>query len=90
MTQQQSDDRNTVLSAQRALSTLKGLAAERPALDALENDEDLHLWSVAGYGSKRPLDRLDHDSEEAMARNRRIDFRFVMAPVELPELEPVP
>ena len=78
--EEESQQKNVVLSARRALSTLTGLGTAQPALTTLQNDEDQHLWAIAGYGSKRPLDPGDQDSDEAKERNRRIDFRFVMAP----------
>ena len=72
---------NWNLSSQRAAMTWRFLSNARPTLRMLFNGppgtEGAQLvFSVAGYADQRPI--MSGDSDEAKARNRRIDIRIVM------------
>jgi chemotaxis protein MotB len=72
---------NWDLSAARATEVFKKMMARQPKLDELLNADSQPLFSISGYADKRPApDRGDTTSNETkMARNRRIDIRFIMA-----------
>lgn len=82
---------NWDLSAARAANTYRLVRDFRPELETLRSrpSGDTRaeaLFSVAGYADRRPVQT--GDSEEAKARNRRIDLRFVMTAPEVPEPAP--
>lgn len=79
---------NWDLSAARASNTFRILTTARPDLTRFlsgePGGEDARpVFSVAGYADQRPVQ--DGDGEDAKARNRRIDLRFVMASPDLDE-----
>lgn len=79
-----SDERNWVLSTERAVSTYRAITTLQPALRHLKNRGKKEILSVSGYSSTRPIPEAADgiESEEALrnrlAGNRRIDMRFVM------------
>jgi flagellar motor protein MotB len=72
----QRDRRNWQLSTERAVNTYRVLIETTPDLRKLLNRQKEEIVSVSGYSSTRPIDA--GDGQEAWARNRRIDLRFVM------------
>ena len=67
---------NMDLSALRATNTFRAMRTAAPALEELHNREGSPILSVSGYGSDRPIDT--GASDQAKAKNRRIDLRFLM------------
>ena len=72
---------NYDLSVMRAANTFRALKAGNPIVDQMRNlPEDApgsaKILSLSGYGPDRFVD--PGDSDEAKARNRRIDLRFLM------------
>jgi len=82
-----SDEQNWVLSAQRAASTYREIAADAPKLRAFRNRSGQEILSISGYSSTRPLDPAP--TQAAFEKNRRIDLRFVMDTDVTPGLEQV-
>ncbi|MEK0081712.1 hypothetical protein [Benzoatithermus flavus] len=70
---------NYQLSAERALTVYRAAVERQPGLLALLNPEDQRLLGVSGYGETRPLPDALGEGEEDLARNRRIDIRFVLS-----------
>jgi flagellar motor protein MotB len=70
------DDRNWPLSTARAVTTYREMTGFVPELRSLANSRGSEIMSVSGYASTRPVD--PDGTDEAYARNRRIDLRFVM------------
>lgn len=75
-TQDERDRRNWQLSAERSIATYREMILAEPDLRSLRNRRHEEIISVSGYSSTRPVDA--GDDKDAWARNRRIDFRFVM------------
>ena len=79
---------NLNLSAQRAINTYK-IMEKRVA--KLKNRQGKHLFSISGYGAKRPVaakpkhfSRIPKGKKLAWYRkNRRIDVRFIMSKPEI-------
>lgn len=71
-----SDNRNWQLSTERAVTTYRALAASEPLLTRLQNRAGLQIISVSGYAATRSV--TDEATSDGLARNRRIDLRFVM------------
>jgi flagellar motor protein MotB len=69
---------NWELSTQRAINTWRQMRETEPKLETLVNALDEPVFSVSGYADRRPV--ALGDSEEAKAKNRRIDLRFSMTP----------
>lgn len=78
---------NFQLSAARALTVYRALAADRPALLGLLNPDQQPLLGVSGYGETRPLPGALGDSERDLAANRRIDIRFILSARTTDEIE---
>jgi len=77
------DEVNWHLSAQRALKAFGFITNARPELKTYTNELGQPILSISGYGELRPLPRkknMDDDTYHSI--NRRIDFRFIMAPPE--------
>jgi len=81
-------DTNIDLSTGRAINTYLALLNRRPTLDALTTayrgegnakGRDVPILSVSGYGPKRPVPGHDTFAAADLAKNRRIDLRFLMA-----------
>lgn len=78
------DEINWQLSTQRAVATYRSITELEASLRQLKNRGQKEILSVSGYSSTRPIPGTEHvnDSQEqrlaALARNRRIDMRFVM------------
>jgi flagellar motor protein MotB len=72
---------NLSLSAARAMNTYQTLVQFAPELPSLANSQNQPLFGISGYGDLRPIG--DNGTEEGRERNRRIDFRFVMAAPKL-------
>jgi chemotaxis protein MotB len=70
------DDRNWILSAQRAASTYRELTTVAPELRGILNRRAEEILSISGYSSTRRADTSGNAA--AWERNRRIDLRFVM------------
>jgi chemotaxis protein MotB len=70
------DDRNWILSAQRAASTYRELTAVAPELRGILNRRAEEIISISGYASTRRVDASGNAA--AWEKNRRIDLRFVM------------
>ncbi len=70
------DATNWQLSTARAVSTYRQIIADVPELRGLLNRRTEEIVSVSGYAATRPLD--PQNTQQAWARNRRIDLRFVM------------
>lgn len=70
------DDRNWQLSTERAVNTYREIAATAPRLRSLRNRNMNEIISVSGYSSTRPI--AAGNTLDVLARNRRIDLRFVM------------
>jgi flagellar motor protein MotB len=71
---------NWGLSADRAISIWKVWQDEldlSPRLDDFKNGYGQNLFSVSGYAATRRAD-TDEKTEEAKAKNRRIDLRFTV------------
>jgi chemotaxis protein MotB len=80
---------NWDLSVARAANTLRTLQDLDIGLLAFRNDREEPLIGVSGYAETRELTRAEDLG--AMAANRRIDIRFIMAAPEEPsarEMEP--
>ena len=79
---------NLNLSAQRAINTYE-IMEKRVA--KLKNRQGEHLFSISGYGAKRPVvakhrrfKKLSPSKKAAWYRkNRRIDMRFIMSKPEI-------
>lgn len=69
---------NYQLSAARALTVYRAIAATQPTLLALRNLDEQPLLGVSGYGETRPLPTALSDTERDYSANRRIDIRFVL------------
>jgi outer membrane protein OmpA-like peptidoglycan-associated protein len=54
------------------------------SLKDLKNAHGLPLFGVSGYGESRP--RIPHSKETLEPKNRRIDLRFLLAPVDLEDV----
>jgi flagellar motor protein MotB len=70
------DATNWQLSTARAVNTYRQIIADVPELRGLLNRRTEEIVSVSGYAATRPLD--PQNTQQAWARNRRIDLRFVM------------
>lgn len=84
---------NWDLSAGRASATYRALVTAQPQLGQLLNQDDASkdaqaLFAVAGFADERPV--AEGTTPEAMARNRRIDVRLIMAPPSAVRLTPLP
>ena len=74
---------NLNLSAQRAISTYK-IMEKRVA--KLKNRQGEHLFSISGYGAKRPVESKPatyYSLANWHRKNRRIDIRFIMSKPEI-------
>ena len=79
---------NLNLSAQRAIGTYKIMEKR---IDKLKNRQGKHMFSISGYGAKRPIkkkprrfNKLPKRKKEKWYReNRRIDIRFIMSKPEI-------
>jgi chemotaxis protein MotB len=71
-----SDELNWQLSSQRAVNTYRAIDASQPVLRQLFNRAGRQLISVSGYAATRPIET--GFALDALAKNRRIDLRFVM------------
>jgi len=69
---------NLELSTARAAYTYRAMVGFQPILAKLENLQHQPIFSVSGYGAKRPV--IEHETPTDDPRNRRIDLRFLMAP----------
>jgi flagellar motor protein MotB len=72
--------RNWGLSADRAISIWKVWQTELgllPKLDDFKNGYGQNLFSVSGYAATRRVD-TEEKTDEAKAKNRRIDLRFTV------------
>lgn len=69
---------NLELSTVRAAYTYRNIVGFAPILAELMNAQNQPIFSVSGYGAKRPV--VEHDEPTNDPRNRRIDLRFLMAP----------
>ncbi len=70
---------NLDLSTERASYTWKFMDFKSGyAFSSMKNNDGQSLFSIAGYGEQRPLPNIDSKDE----RNRRIEFRFIIKPVE--------
>lgn len=78
---------NWDLSAVRAISTYQQMIRLVPELDTLKNPNGEALLGVSGYEARRPIDL--QDNREALARNRRIDLRFLVAAPSNTELDSI-
>ena len=67
---------NLELSARRASNTYKQVVVRNEDIVEFRNPAGQQILSVAAYGPQRPID--DDDTNDAYAKNRRIDIRFVM------------
>ena len=67
---------NLELSARRASNTYEKVVEHNEEVVEFKNPAGQQILSVAAYGPQRPIDETD--SNEAYAKNRRIDIRFVM------------
>jgi len=74
---------NWDLSAERAIATYKELIRQQPELDELTNSVPQKIFSVSGYGERRPIDA--NDTEEGRQHNRRIELRILMTQPTLEE-----
>jgi flagellar motor protein MotB len=70
---------NDRLSTERALSVFALLRQQQRVLDQITNATNQPLLGVSGYGQRRPLPEAASDSAAHLARNRRIDVRFVLS-----------
>ena len=68
---------NLNLSAQRALNVYRKLVLESEKLSELYNDRGDKVFGVSGYGAGRSIS--SDDSPEELAKDRRIDIRFLMS-----------
>jgi flagellar motor protein MotB len=73
---------NLQLSTFRSWSTYSHLLNAAPSLAELRNGEDEFLFGMSGYGEHRPVER-DQATEDQRVRNRRVDFRIVLAAPEV-------
>lgn len=74
---------NLNLSAQRAINTYELM---EKSVGHLKNRDEKYLFSVAGYGSRRPTEKRPRNRrllKEWDRENRRIDFRFIMGVPEI-------
>jgi chemotaxis protein MotB len=81
---------NWNLSTQRAIRTYRTLLGERrDPLETLVNQDQQRLLSVSGYADTRPVHSGEALSlEEQYRQDRRIDLRFIMAPLQEFQTEP--
>jgi outer membrane protein OmpA-like peptidoglycan-associated protein len=70
-------DDNLQLSAFRSWTTYNFLKEKYPELTGLKNSDGQYLFGVSGYGETRKI--ASNDDEEGKSRNRRVDFRIVLA-----------
>ena len=70
------DERNRVLSAERANNTFFAMNRAAPRVMKHLNLKQQPVLSVAAYGPDRPI--ASNESREGKATNRRIDLRFIM------------
>ncbi|MBB5516166.1 flagellar motor protein MotB [Rubricella aquisinus] len=70
------DNRNWQLSTERAVTTYRAIATDEPLLTNLRNRAGRQIMSVSGYAATRPV--TNDRTADGLARNRRIDLRFVM------------
>lgn len=70
---------NYQLATERALTVYRAVVETQPGLLTLLNPEGQRLLGVSGYGETRPLPDALGESEQELARNRRIDIRFVLS-----------
>jgi chemotaxis protein MotB len=70
-------DLNWELSADRAIYTYRYVIDESDVLKELRNTRGEPLFSVSGYGDRRPL--APHASPTREPQNRRIELRFIMS-----------
>lgn len=75
---------NWELSAMRSLAAYREMIKDAPLLKNLKNAHGLPLFGVSGYGESRP--RIPHSKETSEPKNRRIDLRFLLAPVDLEDV----
>jgi len=69
---------NLELSTARAAYTYRNMVDFEHILGELVNRDGQPIFSVSGYGQKRPV--VPHATPTPDPRNRRIDIRFIMAP----------
>jgi flagellar motor protein MotB len=69
---------NMELSAARSRSTYKFLMDAEPCLAVFRNGDGQHLFGMSGFGEQRCV-ACNQDGEESWRRNRRVDFRIVLA-----------
>jgi flagellar motor protein MotB len=74
---------NWTLSAARASTVYRIMRRCAPELDQLTNQDNKHLFGVAGYAAHRPA----YTEDLRDVRNRRIDLRFVMDAFDLATLK---
>lgn len=81
-------DTNIDLSTQRAINTYLAIVQRQPQLDEITTNypaqgnlpaRKLPIFSVSGYGAKRPIPGHESFDERDLTMNRRIDLRFLMA-----------
>jgi len=72
----QREKRNWQLSTERAVNTYREIVSTAADVRSLRNLKHEEIMSVSGYSSTRPVDA--GGDEQAYAKNRRIDLRFVM------------
>lgn len=71
---------NWELSVQRSYSTYKYLLSSRPDIISLRNKSGQEIFSIAGYGMHRPA--VPNTTSENKRRNRRVNIRIIMVPVQ--------
>jgi flagellar motor protein MotB len=71
-------DDNLQLSMFRSWATFNRLMQSGPSLGQLKNGEGQFLFGMSGYGENRPVEVIQID-ENQKRRNRRVDFRIVLA-----------
>lgn len=69
---------NLELSTARAAYAYRNMVEFEPVIAELRNVQNQPIFSVSGYGAKRPV--VGHEDPTNDARNRRIDLRFLMSP----------
>ncbi len=78
---------NWQLSVNRAIRTYMELVGASDLLKSMDNNNNEAIFSVSGYGEKRPLDGHRHQVPTDDQANRRIDLRFIMTPPEFTDAE---
>jgi flagellar motor protein MotB len=78
---------NWVLSAHRAMFTYREVVKKEPVLAKMRNSNNQPVISVSGYGEGRPVPKHEYDTPTPDPTNRRIDFRFIMSPPSITEVE---